>query len=623
MPNIDLSILNQRQTPAFYADVFANRPAAGFVGRIFVSTNTFAFYRDNGTSWDLIGGPGTGTVTGTGANGQVTFWNGASTITGSNDLFWDAANGHFGIGTNTPGTALGINHDQNQIIQINQTTATNDTKIAFQNSGVGLWRIGNSYNGGANDFAIYDNIGAIQPVTVKKTTGQVLIGTSTVGAGKLVVASATGDNGVQIVGATSPSLRIDNAEVGATKRIGIGLATAVNNFIQNSQNLDMCIFNSSTSAAGNMLFGIYDTGLSNTQEAARISAARNFLIGTIVDAGQKLQVSGTALITGAATFSSSVTANGLLTAQGGISSAPATSGTTINGSAVIKPSDGNNAIIMGAYGTAPFGNWIQSQSTTALGTTFPLILQPNGGNVGIGTTAPLVISGYKILQLDGTATGSIIEMWGNGSRAMQIVADVNNTYFFSSLNTPMIFYTNSLEGMRLTGNRNLLIGTTTDNGNKLNVAGTIYTNNSFYAENTTNGERQFEIEANSILSQGNFRWRTYGRGIVASGTGTKLNIPFTSQSNINLVTVVRVTVCSADFNSALGGSLQVTFSVGSLNALSNLVILSSGGNYVSATTSGMNVVITQGGFTGAYVYIEYLTPFPQYSIDLGNITLTS
>jgi len=89
MPAIDLSILNQRQTPAFYADVFANRPAAGFVGRIFVSTNTFAFYRDNGTGWDLIGGPGTGTITGSGASGQIALWDGASTITGDTGLTYN------------------------------------------------------------------------------------------------------------------------------------------------------------------------------------------------------------------------------------------------------------------------------------------------------------------------------------------------------------------------------------------------------------------------------------------------------------------------------------------------------------------------------------------------------
>ncbi len=298
MPSIDLSILNQRQTPAFYADTLANRPAAGFVGRIFVSTDTFAFFRDNGTGWDLIGGPGTGTVTGSGANGQVSFWNGASSITGSNNLFFDAVNGHLGIGTITPGTALEIDHDQNTIIQLQQTVATNDNRITFINSGVGLWRIGSFYNAGANDFGLFDIAAAAQPVTVKRTTGQVLIGTSTVGSGKLVVASATSDNGIQIVGAAAPSLRIDSAESGPTKRIGIGLATAVNNFIQNSQNLDMCIFNGSTSAAGNMLFGIYDTSLANIQEAARISSARNFLIGTITDTGQKLQVSGTAYISG-------------------------------------------------------------------------------------------------------------------------------------------------------------------------------------------------------------------------------------------------------------------------------------------------------------------------------------
>ena len=302
MPNIDLSILNQRQTPAFYADTLANRPAAGFVGRIFVSTDTFAFYRDNGTSWDLIGGPGTGTVTGTGANGQVTYWNGASTITGSNDLFFDAVNGHLGIGTITPGTALDVKHDQSTVVQLEQVTATNDIRIAFINSGVGLWRLGSFYNAGANDFGLFDIAAATQPVTVKRTTGQVLIGTSTVGSGKLVVASSTGDNGVQIVGASAPSLRIDNAESGPTKRAGFGISTATNNFIQGSADRDFCMFNGSTTASP-ILFGIY--GTTNVQEAARISAARNLIVGKITDSGQRLQISGNSLIDGDLTINKS------------------------------------------------------------------------------------------------------------------------------------------------------------------------------------------------------------------------------------------------------------------------------------------------------------------------------
>ena len=301
MPNIDLSILNQRQTPAFYADTLANRPAAGFVGRIFVSTDTFAFYRDNGTSWDLIGGPGTGTVTGTGANGQVTYWNGASTITGSNDLFFDAVNGHLGIGTITPGTALDVKHDQSTVVQLEQVTATNDIRIAFINSGVGLWRLGAFYNAGANDFGLFDIAAATQPVTVKRTTGQVLIGTSTVGSGKLVVASATGDNGVQIVGASAPSLRIDNAESGPTKRAGFGISTATNNFIQGSADRDFCMFNGSTTASP-ILFGIYDSVTNRVEEAVRISPLRNFIIGKKTDSGQTLQVAGSLDVTSSARF---------------------------------------------------------------------------------------------------------------------------------------------------------------------------------------------------------------------------------------------------------------------------------------------------------------------------------
>lgn len=293
MPNIDLSILNQRQTPAFYADVLANRPAAGFIGRIFVSTNTFEFYRDNGTGWDLIGGPGAGTITGSGAAGQVTYWNGASTVTGDNGLFYDAVNDRLGIGTITPGAAIDAHSTQSTILQLNQT-AINDTRIAFQLSGSALWRLGNFYNGGANDFELFDVIGAQSSVTVKKTTGQVLIGTTTVGSGKLVVASATGDNGIQVVGATAPSLRIDNAATGPTKRAGFGISTATNNFIQGSADRDFCMFNGSTTASP-ILFGIY--GTTNVQEAARISAARNFLLGTIVDAGYKLAVSGSSNFT--------------------------------------------------------------------------------------------------------------------------------------------------------------------------------------------------------------------------------------------------------------------------------------------------------------------------------------
>lgn len=68
-----------------------------------------------------------GAVTGTGAAGRVAYWTGASSQSGSNNLFWDNVNGWMGIGTNVPARILDIVASGNspQVIRINNTT--NDT----------------------------------------------------------------------------------------------------------------------------------------------------------------------------------------------------------------------------------------------------------------------------------------------------------------------------------------------------------------------------------------------------------------------------------------------------------------------------------------------------------------
>jgi hypothetical protein len=279
----------------FNSDLFANRPAFGIVGRIFISTDTKEFFRDTGTSWELIGGPGSGTITGSGAATQVAFWNGTSTISGSNNLYWDSTNNYLGISTNTPTTALDVHHSTNSGAIFNQTTATNNNTINFQTSGSGRWRIGNFYTAGADDFGIFDVVGTLQQLTIVKTTGQTFIGAKTTASGRLVVNSATADAHLQIVGANSPSIRIDNAGSGGTQRFVFGLATATNNFIQGAAAGEFCI---STQSAGNMLFGMWQT--INASEVMRITTANNLLVGLIVDGGQRLQVGGNALISSSA-----------------------------------------------------------------------------------------------------------------------------------------------------------------------------------------------------------------------------------------------------------------------------------------------------------------------------------
>jgi len=154
---VDFNILNQLGSPSINSNTFANRPAAGQTGRLFVSTDTFEIYRDNGTGWDLIGGPGAGTITGTGTATQVAYFTGAQTIGSSANLFWDNTAGALGINTATPSAELDV-HGTGIIAQLNSTSATANSLLAFQRSGSGVWRIGDQYNGGSNFFELHNTV---------------------------------------------------------------------------------------------------------------------------------------------------------------------------------------------------------------------------------------------------------------------------------------------------------------------------------------------------------------------------------------------------------------------------------------------------------------------------------
>ena len=186
---ISNGVLNQKIAPAIYEDIFANRPAAGFSGRIFISTDTSQIFVDNGTSWVLIANTGIGST----GNLQVVTTNGNTTNTGISitagglatnavqitsltgaggvlftdgsgninqdvtNLVWDDTNYRLGIGgTGSPSASLDI-HDSSTNVQIQlNATSTNNSTLAFQNASVGKWRVGNLYSAGANLFHIYN-----------------------------------------------------------------------------------------------------------------------------------------------------------------------------------------------------------------------------------------------------------------------------------------------------------------------------------------------------------------------------------------------------------------------------------------------------------------------------------
>ncbi|MCX6106655.1 MAG: hypothetical protein NTY08_12570, partial [Proteobacteria bacterium] len=109
---------------------------------------------------------------------------------------------------------------------------------------------------------------------------------------------------------------------------------------------------------------------------------------------------------------------------------PASSGTTqTNGSLRLATNTGNTSVLdIGIPNAAPYGAWLQTGQSTSLGnpgTSYPLTLQPLGGNVGVGTTAPtakLTVAGTT--GVDGIAfpDGSLQIRAAKGTRYCGVTA---------------------------------------------------------------------------------------------------------------------------------------------------------------------------------------------------------
>ena len=77
---------------------------------------------------------------------------------------------------------------------------------------------------------------------------------------------------------------------------------------------------------------------------------------------------------------------------------PASSGALANGNLRLSASSGSHVLDFGLSSSSTY-SWLQSRSRSNYTTNFNLILNPNGGNVGIGTTSPgdpLVVGSFAI-----------------------------------------------------------------------------------------------------------------------------------------------------------------------------------------------------------------------------------
>lgn len=83
---------------------------------------------------------------------------------------------------------------------------------------------------------------------------------------------------------------------------------------------------------------------------------------------------------------------------------PASSGASANGNLRLGPSSGSHVLDFGLSSSSNYA-WLQSRSKSNYATPYVLLLNPNGGNVGIGTSTP--VSTLTIGNATGTIPGEI------------------------------------------------------------------------------------------------------------------------------------------------------------------------------------------------------------------------
>jgi hypothetical protein len=444
-------------------------------------------------------------------------------------------------GTLFLGTQNGPNFISNGTLGITSSQGTGNQFVRF------------THNNGNNALRILSN----SVIELNPVAGNVLVGTTTDNGAKLQVngtGSFAGDvalNGNRLyIGSifgntvlrpiSTTNLQLFNANAGA------GLFLDANGYVQVGQSnaVNWALF----SASGTTIYGtttlstLAGTGTRMVvADASGILSTQAVPTGTITGSGTTNYVSkwsSSSSLTNSLLYDNGTNVGVGTTSPASLLHVGAATNFVISGrtSAVYSPSDSSTIFTIGRsgedypqllnFGVSQSGLYSTISASRFTAAENILVLQPNGGNVGIGTTTPIeklqITDGNVSIRSTayagtwgslrfGTTNNTYANYWaGIESDGQGVGLDVANLKFYTS-------YGSLSEKMRITPGGNLLIGTTTDNGYKLQINGDSWTNGA--ARITGTNPLYFESYGGGWYMSDNTYLRTYNDKPIWTGFG--------------------------------------------------------------------------------------------------------